>query len=245
MLTRELALRIGLAARSLDLKPRLLVAGLQEALGLPFSAEKFRRLDETALQQACGLALRRHSRALLSQALSQLQGLSLEPVLDDAGGADWELDDFPMPPCRADGLLWDIGVAVMSGDGLRIDGHFPDQGSLRVYRVTSRAVHLEGLRPLVPGLEQLSRQLSGCHVLLARALDPVACARLIRAGIYPLPRPGDPLIPEELERLRLALLSNPPPWLAKLMGQGPLERVRFQRRENGIPPRHRLLLVRA
>lgn len=244
MLTRELALRIGLAARSLDLKPRVLVAGLQEALELPFSAEKFRQLDETALQQACGLALRRHSREALSLALSQLQGLYLEPVLD-AGEAEGELDDFPMPPCRADGLLWDIGVAVLSGDGLRIDGHFLDQGSLRVYRVTSRAVHLEGQRPLVPGLEQLERQLSGCHVLLARSLDPVACARLIRAGIYPLPRPGDPLIPEELERLRLALLSNPPPWLAKLMGQGPLERLRFQRRENGLPPRRRLLLVRA
>ncbi len=238
-LTRELALRIGLAARHLKLPPRILVAALQEAVGLPFTAEGFRNLECQGLRSACGLAVRRHGDDSLEMALRYLQGLCMPEVTDDQ---ETGRDDFPMPPCRPDGLLWDIGVAVLSRDGQHIDGELPGIRHLRIYRLNPGGILLEGLRPLTGPLP-LATELAGITVLLARQLAPDVWAHLVRGGVHPLLRVGDKPIQAELERFRTALISNPPPWLAKLMGLPAEQRRRF--RHWDVAPERRLKLVRA
>ncbi|THF55153.1 hypothetical protein [Pseudothauera rhizosphaerae] len=114
-LSRELALRVGLAGRSLDITSRAMVAVLQEAVGLPFTREKFRLLDAGGLRRAAGALLLRRAEAELHEALEYLQGLRMADIVcgDDE-------DDFPVAPCQCGGRAEARAVAGRPAARLRL-----------------------------------------------------------------------------------------------------------------------------
>ncbi len=237
-LSRELALRVGLAARALAVSPRTLVTVLQTVIGLPFTADKFRRLEPQQLLQGAGQVLAKHSGLDLQRALHYLQGLSVAVL------ADADVAPLPATSCHAPPAAWTVRVAVASMHGQAIDSHFPGAGHLRIYRLNRHGAQLESWHPQPPDMAAaLCFSLAGCALLLARGIDVATQALLVRAGVHPLQYPDPAAIDSELTRLRCLLGDAPPPWLAKAMGLPAGQRQRYQQCRDLAPPRVLLRLV--
>ena len=58
---------------------------------------------------------------------------------------------------------------------------------------------------------------------------------MVRAGIHPIKVPQGGPAPESLQRLKETIAVSPPPWLAKVMGEDPEERVRFSLEDSTDP----------
>jgi hypothetical protein len=61
-----------------------------------------------------------------------------------------------------------------------------------------------------------------------------AAAKVVKQDIHPIkfPHGGDAV--EAVAELKNTLATNPPPWLAKVMGKEAEERVRFERDEEVV-----------
>lgn len=216
-LSRELALRIGLAARALP-APGLpgLMAALVDALGLPFSEAKFARLSVARLRGAAGGALAGVPRAALREAMGHLQGRI--PVV---------VADAPPPsldPYRAGAMPGSIRVAVASDAGEVLDGHFGHCAAYLVYQVSDREIRLIDYRHAPVSDAKAGRDaahvavVADCHLLYARILGNAATAHLMRAGIHPVRVPEGGPARDRLRPLQAILRGHPPPWLARAMG---------------------------
>jgi hypothetical protein len=54
-----------------------------------------------------------------------------------------------------------------------------------------------------------------------------AAAKVVKNGLHPIKQPQGGDITEIVDNLKQVLNSSPPPWLAKVMGVGAEQRVRF------------------
>ncbi|TCJ14900.1 dinitrogenase iron-molybdenum cofactor biosynthesis protein [Parasulfuritortus cantonensis] len=216
-LARELALRIGLAARALP-GPGLpgLMAALVDALGVPFSAAKFAQLTVGRLRTAAGGVLAEAPRAALREALGHLQGRI--PVV---------IADAPAPaldPCRDGAMPGSIRVAVASDGGELADGHFGHCRAYLVYQVSARELRLIDYRYAPePGAKSARGAahvalVGDCHLVYGRVLGNQATAQLMHAGVHPVCAPEGGPARDRLRPLQAILRGHPPPWLARAMG---------------------------
>ena len=218
-MTREAALRIGLAARELDgIDAPGLVRALAGRLGLPLTEAKFTGVSVSDLREIlagdhadenCHVGVE-HEK--LKQAARLLWGEGV------SGSELPSLDSF------SEGEMpGSIRVAVASNTGEELDGHFGSCERFLVYQVAPTGLRLLAVRPTLEADHAEDRNasraqlISDCQVVYVQSIGGPAAAKVVRAGVHPVkfPRPGAArtILVQLQEKL-----STPPPWLAKVMG---------------------------
>lgn len=238
-LSREMAIRIGRAARALPgVSVAELVGGLAAELGWPLDEEVLGRLTLTQLRSALrkekGSDIGsgapsaenddRFSLTVLKEVVEILWGQKVgavaEPPLDD-------YDDGDMPGS--------IRIAVASDSAENLDAHFGSARRYLLYQVSTTEIRLIDIRwtdfppNTTDGTAFRVGLIDDCHLLLVQSIGGPAAAKVINAGIYPLKQAGGGPARAFLATLQERMATTPPPWLAKAM-KIPLEdRIRLHR----------------
>lgn len=229
-LSRELALRIGLAAKVLPgVDARRLLGVLNERIGAPLTEEKLGKMTVTDLKTG----------------LSSLDG---EEDGEDAGidmeyfklavrylwGEDVTAPALPTIQALGEGEMpGSIRVAVASNGGERLDGHFGSCPHFLVYQLSENEIRLIDIRTTegVDTAEDKNAYRAGliadCHLMYVQSIGGPAAAKVIKAGIHPLKVAEGGHAPEVLAQLQGVMAGHPPPWLAKVMGRSPEQSLRY------------------
>ena len=218
-MTREAALRIGLASKELDgASVAGLVQALAEKLGLPLTESRLSGISVTDLREIlagdhaeenCHVGVDPEN---LKRAVRLLWG---ETVIGSELPALDAFTDGDMPGS--------IRVACASNNGEELDGHFGSCEQFLVYQIAPTEMRLVAIRPTLEADYADDRNASraqliaDCQVVYVQSIGGPAAAKVVRAGVHPvkIPRPGSARV--EIARLQETLL-RPPPWLAKVMG---------------------------
>jgi nitrogen fixation protein NifX len=236
-IAREVALRIGLAARALpNTEPRRLLELLAEKLGLPLTEEKLAQVTVTQLKD--GLA-----GPDGGEDADQSGGTVTIPQYKEAVRYLWgELgveDNLPgIEPYAEGDMPGSIRIALSSKEGEAVDGHFGSCSRFLVYQVDQNQSRLIAIRSTVGAYEaEDSNQyradlIKDCQVLYVVSIGGPAAAKVIKAGIYPIKLSSEESARAVIAKFQGVLAGSPPPWLAKIMGKSAEERVRFDREDD-------------
>jgi nitrogen fixation protein NifX len=231
-LSRELALRIGLAARALpDTDAKRLFYVLTHCVGLPITEDKIGSLNLKTLKTAQEGEFSDIDDDLLKKALHILKtdietGEILKPQISAYSEGD-------MPGS--------VRIACASNDAINIDGHFGSCSQFMIYQVTADEARLIDIRStdIPKGLEVDDKNLfraeliQDCQVLYIASVGGPAAAKIVKLGIHPMKLPGIETIAGIIGQLQTVIAGTPPPWLAKVMGIEAAERFRFEREATG------------
>ena len=218
-MTREAALRIALAAKSLaGIEARELVLALAAKLELPLTETKLASVTVEDLREIiagdhadenCVVGIDTES---FKAAVRSLWGLGIEG------------SDLPPVEAYAEGdLPASIRVAICSNSGEQMNGHFGSCERFLVYQVSPTAVRLIDQRPTLAADQEEDRNvarsalINDCDLVYVQSIGGPAAAKVVRAGAHPVKIPKAAPAREILARLQQSLLT-PPPWLAKVMG---------------------------
>jgi nitrogen fixation protein NifX len=226
-LSRELALRIGLAARALpDTDAKRLLSVLIDCIGLPITEEKIVGINLNTLKTALAGEFFDVDDPLLTHALSILKS-GLNAVERQA------YTDGDMPGS--------VRIACASNDGINVDGHFGSCSQFMIYQVSADEARLIEIRnPEIPdGLEVDDKNvfraelIQDCQVLYIASVGGPAAAKIVKLGIHPMKLPNIETIADIINQLQSVIAGTPPPWLAKVMGVEANDRFRFEREATG------------
>ena len=218
-MTREAALRIGLASRELgEANVPAFVQALAEKLGLPLTENRLATVTVSDLREMlagdhadenCAVGV---SAEALKSAVRLLWG-------ENVSGSE-----LPPLAAYADGdMPGSVRVAFASNNGEELDGHFGSCEHFLVYQVSIAEARLVALRPTLESDYADDRNLAraalidDCQVVYVQSIGGPAAAKVVRAGVHPVKVPKPCPARDVLERLQ-GSLKNPPPWLAKAMG---------------------------
>ncbi|MCK9621330.1 MAG: nitrogen fixation protein NifX [Methylobacter sp.] len=226
-LSRELALRIGLAARALpDTDAKRLLSVLTDCIGLPITEEKIVGIDLNTLKTAKAGEFIDVDEPLLTHALSVLKsGLNI-----------------PKQQAYIDGdMPGSVRIACASNDGINVDGHFGSCSQFMIYQVSADEARLVDIRDtdIPDGLDVEDKNvfraelIKDCQVLYIASVGGPAAAKIVKLGIHPMKLPGIESIAEIIDQLQTVIAGTPPPWLAKVMGIEANDRFRFEREATG------------
>lgn len=229
-LNRETALRIALAARIL---PGVGVGKLLEILHRRISGE----LNEESLQTITVTDLKTGFGSADGEEDGEDISIGL-PEMKEAVRILWgEASNEQLPqPVQLDSIPANsVRVAVASNSGEKLDGHFGSCLRFLVYQVSVDAVQLVDVRSALEADFSDDKNafranlINDCQVMYVVSIGGPAAAKVVRSGIYPIKVTEGGMAREVLDKLRGVMGSAPPPWLAKLIGVGAEERVRFER----------------
>jgi len=229
-LSRELALRIGLASRALpDTDAKRLLSVLTACVGVPLTEEKIAGIDLKTLKTALASDFD-VDEPLLTHALSILTS--------DLQGTSAEKDQVPYVEGDMPGS---VRIACASNDGINVDGHFGSCSQFLVYQVSYAESRLIDIRntEIPKGLEVDDKNLfraeliQDCQVLYIASVGGPAAAKIVKLGIHPMKLSGIEVIVDIIAQLQNVIAGTPPPWLAKVMGIEAADRFRFDREATG------------
>ena len=228
-LSKAAALRIGLAARSLpETSPGRLMSVLVNVLGLPINEDKLAGVTVKILKTAADGEFAEVDTAYLKQAVQFLKGERSIDISED--------NVLPQPrPYREGEMPGSIRVAFASNSGGRLDGHFGSCVRFLIYQVSGTETRLIDFRPVEEPVTPIKEEkqnyrvslVKDCHILYVISIGGPPAARVVNAGVHPLKHPQEAEIQELLAQLQGMVAGAPPPWLAKIMGATPEERMRF------------------
>ncbi|PVV07300.1 MAG: dinitrogenase iron-molybdenum cofactor biosynthesis protein, partial [gamma proteobacterium symbiont of Ctena orbiculata] len=136
-ISKEIALRIGLAARELpDTDPGRLLRVLNDAIGLPPTVKRLEKLTVEVLKSAGDGEFADMDKAAVKSALACLKGeneISAEPLPESEAYAEGEMPNS-------------IRVAFASNKGEMLDGHFGSCRRFLIYQVSSDSSRLIDIR---------------------------------------------------------------------------------------------------
>jgi len=226
-LSRELALRIGLAAQALpEIDARQLLDALTEVLEIPLTRSKLETLRPEQLKTASDAVFSAVDSEDMAQAMKFLRGEEgVSPLFAE-----------PQPYEEGD-IVDSIRVAVASNGNDAFNGHFASCQGFLIYQLSGEEMRLIDVR-LTDGAAEAEDKtawlvdlIADCHVLYVVSVGGPAAAKVIKAGIHPIKdasgASGKITASEVLIRLQQVLAGSPPPWLAKVLGASPEQRVRF------------------
>lgn len=229
---REAALRIGLATRVLPgVGVARVLAVLQRRIPGRIDAESLKGITVTDIKT--GLT------GDADEDEADDHGIALSAIKEAVRMLWGEADNSRLPALQeafAD-RAGVIQVAVASGDGEFIDGHFGSCARFLVYQLRKDGIRLVDIRSTIEAELAEDRNavraalIKDCKVMFVQSIGGPAAAKVIRAGIYPIKVKDGISARDELEKLRAVMESNPPPWLAKVMGLDAEQRIRFDRSE--------------
>ncbi len=225
-LTDDIALRIGLAARTLpDTDPARLLKVLADVVGLPPTAEKLAGLKVKDLKAAADGELAEIDADALKQALALLKG---EAAADIAPPP-------PVEPYTEGDMPGSIRVACTSNGGEQIDGHFGSARRFLVYQVAADGYRLIDCRDIDDSQATDEKNsyraelIADCQVLYCASIGGAAAAKVVKRDIHPIKLPDNPKASACMAELSRILSHKAPPWLAKVMGADVDARIRFER----------------
>lgn len=217
-LSRNMALRIGLAARAIPgVQPAQLLAVLEDAVGLPPRQARLEKLGIDRLRTASGGVLSGKRRDALKAALSILKGEADAP--DGSVPQTQAYQDGDMPGA--------LRVACASNGREDLDGHFGSCLRFLIYQVSASDMRLVAVRPCdTPGEVDdknayRASLIADCQLLYIASIGGPAAAKVVRAGVHPIKFPQGGSAPDVLRDLQGVIATAPPPWLAKAMGRVP------------------------
>ena len=227
VLSEDIALRIGLAARALpDTDPARLLQVLADVVGLPPSVADLDALTVKQLKAAAGGELADADNTSLRAALELLKGQ----------GADVEPPPaLEAPLTNLEAPAGSIYVACASNGGELLDGHFGSCRRFLIYQVAAGVQRLVAVRDVDARAEvddknaHRAELIRDCHVLFVASIGGPAAAKVVKQDIHPIKFPQGGNAREQVAVLAELLADKPPPWLAKIMGQATDDRVRFER----------------
>jgi len=231
-LSRELALRIGLATHALpDTDAKRLLSVLTDCIGLPITEEKIAGINLETLKAAKAGEFAAIDDPLLTHALSILKS-GVTPT----AASVWE----PEPYVDND-MPGSVRIACASNDGINVDGHFGSCSQFMIFQVSADEVRLIDVRStdIPAGLEVDDKNLfraeliQDCQVLYIASVGGPAAAKIVKLGIHPIKLSAIESISEVIDQLQSVLAGTPPPWLAKVMGIEASNRFRFEREATG------------
>ena len=231
-LSRELALRIGLAARALpDTDAKRLFTVLTDCVGLPITEDKLTDLNLKTFKSAQNGEFSALDDVTLKSALHILKhevevAKTLKPKIIDFNEGD---------------MLGSVRIAVASDDNINVNGHFGSCTQFMIYQVSSEEIRLIDIRrtAIPAGLEVDDKNvfraelIQDCQVLYLTSVGGPAAAKIVKFGIHPIKLPSVESIKEVLGQLQGVIAGTPPPWLAKVMGINSAVRFRFEREATG------------
>lgn len=223
-ISREIALRIALAARALpETDAARLLKVLADTIGLPPMEEKLQSLKIKDLKHGADNELASIDKEHLMQALKILKGEVVEKP-----------KDLPTPEAYQDGE-WanSIRVACASNHGEMLDGHFGSCERFLIYQINPDHLKLIDVRDATSSSGEEEKNvyrtdlIKDCQVLFVASIGGPAAAKVIKAGIHPIKHLDGGSARDRVSALQPILATSPPPWLAKIMGIDAENRVRF------------------
>ncbi len=218
-LSRDAALRIGLAARRLpDTEPAQLLKALLHDLKAPLTEEKLGAITVRKLQGVGDGLLAQVPLPALKQALDCLWG---KETVTESGV------DLPVPQSYTEGAMpGSIRVAIASNNGEQLDGHFGTCARFLVYQVSAETSRLIDVRSTAAAEEAgddkndgRAQLIADCQLLMVVSIGGPAAAKVVKRDIHPIKKPDGGSATTLLAELSATLKSNPPPWLARAMGR--------------------------
>ncbi|MFA5924013.1 MAG: nitrogen fixation protein NifX, partial [Methylococcaceae bacterium] len=211
-LSRELALRIGLAARALpDTDAKRLFTVLTHCLGLPITEDKIGSLNLKTLKAAQAGEFSDIDDVSLKKALHILKhnvetGETLKPDIQAYVEGD-------MPGS--------VRIACASNDAINVDGHFGSCNQFMIYQVSADEARLIDIRftDSPDGLEVDDKNLfraeliQDCQVIYMASVGGPAAAKIVKLGIHPIKLQGIESITGIINQLQTVIAGTPPPWL--------------------------------
>lgn len=239
-LSRELALRIGMATRVLPgVTAGVLVNSLVGQVGWPLSEANLARITVTQLRNALSQggsidADLELPGAQIQERFSVEQLKAAVAILWGQASAAPPEDDLPGTEAYQEGdMPGSIRVAVASDGGEMINAHFGNCRRFLVYQLSPQECRLIDAR-LTDGADEAedssafrTQLIRDCHVLFVQSIGGPAAAKVINAKIYPLKFAEGGSARGHLDELQRKMASLPPPWLAKVMNVPVADRVRF------------------
>lgn len=227
--SREAALRIALAARSM---PGIglpdLIDVLQNRIGKDqIDADDLRTLTVTDLKTAFASADGEEDGEDIGIGLEAMK-LAVRILWGDTEGD-------ALPPVQAYGagdMPGSVRVALASDSGEALNGHFGSCIRYLVYQVSASEIRLVGVRDALeadfaPDKNGFRVQLiSDCQVLYVVSIGGPAAAKVIKGGIYPMKRLQGGSPAEVLGEFQAMMTQSPPPWLAKILGVADGQRLK-------------------
>lgn len=232
-LSRELALRIALAARVLPgVDLQRLIDILHDKVGRPLDDEKLKAITVTNLKTGIGSHDGEEDGEDIGIGLENIK-LAVRYLWGEEEG-DESLPEIQ--PYKDGDMPESIRVAIASNTGSLLNGHFGSCIRFLVYQLSRDDQRLIDIRSTIEADSSDDRNLfranliKDCHVLFVQSIGGPAAAKVIRADIYPIKVPD---VIEAADKLRefQQVFDAPPPWLAKALGRSPEERVRFAAHE--------------
>jgi nitrogen fixation protein NifX len=231
-LSEDIALRIGLAARTLpDTDPARLLRVLADAVGLPPTAESLAALKVKDLKEAADGEFAHLDQSELKAALAILKGEGIAGLEPPPAAEPYAEGDMP----------GSIRIACASDHGEALDGHFGAARRFLVYQVSAAEVRLIEVRAIDDAAAGDDRNayraglIADCQVLYVASIGGPAAAKVVKRDIHPIKDADGGSARTRMAALQGLLADGKaPPWLAKAMGQRPEERVRFEREESEV-----------
>ncbi len=231
-LSRELALRIGLAARALPgTDAKSLFTVLTAAVGLPLTDANIADLDLQTFKAAHVDQLAYLDEAALARALLILKQPVEQTSVNQTTLQSYAEGDMP----------GSVRIACASDDALQVDGHFGSCPQFMIYQVSAEEARLIDVRNaelpdglVVPDKNVYRAELiQDCQVLYVASVGGPAAAKIVKLGIHPIKLPGVQMIADVIGQLQAVIASTPPPSLAKAMGVDAPQRFHFAREATG------------
>lgn len=229
-LSRELALRIGLAARALpDTDAKRLLTVLNACIDGPMAESTVAAISLDTFKQAYNGAFAGVADSVLQQALNILKNTAAEKILP----AVQAYQDGDMPNS--------VRIACASDDAIHVNGHFGACAWFMVYQVNADEARLIDIRTadipngLVVDDKNVYRaeQIQDCKVLYVASVGGPAAAKIVKLGIHPMKLDEVVSLAGIITQLQAVMAGSPPPWLAKAMGIEASERFKFEREAVG------------
>ncbi|TWH77437.1 nitrogen fixation protein NifX [Azomonas agilis] len=225
-LPAHLALRIALASRTLKgVDTACLLRALIAAVGEPITEARLAKLRASRLRS-------RLSELALTEDLTDRQ---IHRALGLLKGRGVSMPEDPLPTLQAyqpGDMPNSIRVACASNSGETLDGIFGSCVRFLIYQISPHECRLIELRD-ASAPDQSDRYshradlLQDCQLLYTLSIGGPAAAKVVRAGIHPVRLARAVPARTVIEELQRILATAPPPWLAKVMGAEPGQRVRF------------------
>ncbi len=225
IITKEAALRIATAARTLDnVDVAALAARMGSQLGLPITEEKLAKVTVADLK----LMLSGEETVEPDVDPASIK-LAVRQLWGDSG------DDETLPkaqPFKDGDMPGSLRVAVASNTEENLDGHFGSCPRFLIYQVGRDEIRLVALRStqIADDAEDKNSAraelINDCQIVYVQSIGGPAAAKAVRANVHPVKVPEGGRARDTLVRLQ-AVLDAPPPWLAKILGMEAKSLSRF------------------
>lgn len=231
----EVAFRIALAAKAL---PNVSVGDLIEALQDNFN-------DEITEESLSKITITKLKRAFgnIYEVDSEWEGEDADNtditafkeavrILWGETETDSQEESLNIEPYEEDEMPNSIRIAVASNTGEQLDGHFGSCNRYLIYQLSPVQIKLIDVRSAVDAnlFEDKNKfrvdLIRDCAVLYIVSVGGPAAAKIIQANIYPMKVEEGGSAREILANLQKAIVTSPPPWLAKILGVSADKRVK-------------------